>query len=89
MANGQSEEAESKTAKEFANGTVLKLLKENNGDKRTGGDPWDTECKYPARCREDPAGLCAAESYNGAYARLERLDLQRRQHPHPQLYGML
>lgn len=44
--NGQSEEAESKTAKEFANGTVLKLLKENNGDKRTGGDPWDTECKY-------------------------------------------
>ena len=44
--NGQSEEAESKTAEEFANGTVLKLLKENNGDKRTGGDPWDTECKY-------------------------------------------
>lgn len=44
--NGQSEEAESKTAEEFANGTVLKLLKENNGDKRTAGDPWDTECKY-------------------------------------------
>ena len=44
--NGQSEEAEFKTAEEFANGTVLKLLKENNGDKRTGGDPWDTECKY-------------------------------------------
>ena len=44
--NGQSEEAESKTAEEFANGTVLKLLKENNVDKRTGDDPWDDECKY-------------------------------------------
>ncbi len=44
--NGQSEEAESKTAEEFANGTVLKLLKENNVDKRTAGDPWADECKY-------------------------------------------
>lgn len=43
--NGQSEEAESKTAEEFANGTVLKLLKENNVDKRTAGDPWADECK--------------------------------------------
>ena len=53
--NGQSEEAESKTAEEFANGTVLKLLKENNGDKRTGGDPWADECKYlPAAKRTLP-----------------------------------
>lgn len=44
--NGQSEEAESKTAEEFANGTVLELLKQNNSDKRTEGDPWADECKY-------------------------------------------
>ena len=44
--NGQSEEAEARTAEEFANGTVLKLLKENNVDKRTAGDPWADECKY-------------------------------------------
>ena len=44
--NGQSEEAEARTAEEFANGSVLKLLKENNGDKRTAGDPWADECKY-------------------------------------------
>lgn len=53
--NGQSEEAESKTAEEFANGTVLKLLKENNVDKRTAGDPWADECKYlPAAERTLP-----------------------------------
>ena len=53
--NGQSEEAESKTAEEFANGTVLKLLKENNVDKRTAGDPWADECKYlPAAKRTLP-----------------------------------
>lgn len=44
--NGQSEEAKSKTAEEFANGTVLELLKQNNSDKRTEGDPWADECKY-------------------------------------------
>ena len=53
--NGQSEEAESKTAEEFANGTVLELLKKNNGDKRTAGDPWADECKYlPAAKRTLP-----------------------------------
>ena len=44
--NGQSEEAEARTAEEFANGTVLKLLKENNVGMRTAGDPWADECKY-------------------------------------------
>lgn len=53
--NGQSEEAEARTAEEFANGTVLKLLKENNVDKRTAGDPWADECKYlPAAERTLP-----------------------------------
>ncbi len=43
---GTADEATgSKTAKEFANGTVLALLKAGS---RTGTDPWNSECKYLA-----------------------------------------
>ena len=40
---GSIANTESKTAAQFANGTVLALLK---AGARTGTDPWATECKY-------------------------------------------
>lgn len=40
---GSITNTESKTAAQFANGTVLALLK---AGARTGTDPWATECKY-------------------------------------------
>lgn len=40
---GSITNTESKTASQFANGTVLALLK---AGARTGTDPWATECKY-------------------------------------------
>ena len=40
---GSNEDLACKSAAEFADGTVLKLLKEG---ERTGADPWDSTCKY-------------------------------------------
>ena len=41
--------ATAKTAEEFSNGTVLKLLKA--GERGSNADPWDSACKYVAAAK--------------------------------------